>query len=714
MNVKKTLWMALIITFAASWTSVAAVVDEDEKPIPPGLELVSLDAAKLPDGPLAAWRNTGALGGSFKSVGTSPQVKTIDGVKAVDFDGKQCMLADFIAPESITGDMPWTVIVKTYGRDITRERTLLAWSTRPDNALEIEYGTATLWGALGTWGAFTTGWGANVPEAKKWHTLVYCYFGGKDSDFQAWSDGRLIVNKKATLATKPGMPFVLGACMTGEPDKNPGYTHQIDGAIASVRVYNYPFTLMQAQNACGKFSAIPIAPALDSQLDTLTATLKWTVGAAGVYSYDVYVGTDRSAVEKATNKLPAGKASDLKRVFKGNVPVAITDLGPIPLKLGTTYYWRIDQLDSAGKVTQPGEICKFSTETGNATAPAPADSYIFVEGGKHILSWAPGKYAAKQNIYIGESPEAVLAKKKPDIANLPVGTTSVRLPIANPVLGKTYCWRVESVNSGKLGVSKGDVWSFRTVSNKLKVYLLGGQSNAVGCTPTAGMDPKLRGFNKNVIIFIRGECRVGDYGWAYLKDGLGSSYQDDGNGTIGPELMFGYDMAPQDPAHVMAILKCAWGGTNLGIQWRPPSSGGDTGTLYTNFVKAVHEGIAALDPAFQPEICGMLWMQGESDTGDPKLANEYEKNLTNLITDIRAEVKKPDMPFVHATISKFDAWKAYGDIVREAEANVAKTVPHTATFPTDDYGATDPWHYDLAGELSLGQRFAKAMKELEK
>ena len=106
----------------------------------------------------------------------------------------------------------------------------------------------------------------------------------------------------------------------------------------------------------------------------------------------------------------------------------------------------------------------------------------------------------------------------------------------------------------------------------------------------------------------------------------------------------------------------------------------------------------------------MIWMQGESDTGDPAFANEYESNLTNFIKDVRAEVKKPNMPFVLATISEFDAWKAYGDVVRAAEATVAKNVPHCATFLTNDYGASDPWHYDTPGMVSLGQRFAKAMK----
>jgi len=218
--------------------------------------------------------------------------------------------------------------------------------------------------------------------------------------------------------------------------------------------------------------------------------------------------------------------------------------------------------------------------------------------------------------------------------------------------------------------------------------------------------------------FVRGECRLGQYGWDYLKDGLGSAFGDnDGRGTFGPELTFGADMAPQSPEEVIAIIKCAWGGTNLGIQWRPLSAGGNVGPLYKGFVEAVREGLAKLDPAFEPEICGMIWMQGESDSGDQKMAGDYAKNLTCFVNDIRAELKKPDLPFVLAQISKAPAWDNppnRGPMIRDAQLQVARTVPDTATFATDDYRLCDPWHYDTAGMVSLGERFAKAMKELQK
>jgi len=293
--------------------------------------------------------------------------------------------------------------------------------------------------------------------------------------------------------------------------------------------------------------------------------------------------------------------------------------------------------------------------------------------------------------------------------------TSVRMPVKNRPLGKSYYWRVESIDRDKLSTAKGEVWSFRTVRRQLKVYLLGGQSNAVGCSSVNGLPRNLIGSQKGVTIFVRGECRLGPYGWAYLRDGLGSGFGDyDGRGTFGPELNFGAIMQPKDPSRVIAIIKCAWGGTNLGSQWRPPSAGGEVGPLYKGFVEAFHEGMSRLDPAFEPEIAGMIWMQGESDSGDQKMAEDYAKNLTCLINDIRAETKTPDMPFVLAQISEAPAWEPRGGMIREAELEVARTVPHMATFLTDDYGMCDPWQHDTPSMVSLGERFAKGMKELER
>ena len=677
--------------------------------------LVDLDASKLAEGPLPSWTNTGSLKGSFKNDGALPQVKVIDGVKAVAFGGAEHLLADFTAPDSITGDKPFSCVVRAYSTDIRGERALIAWSTRPGNCLELEWSDAPGWGAIGTFSDAQMGWTKGAPPTGKWHHLIYTYTGGKDGTLQAWCDAELRAEKKGTVATKPGKPFVLGACQAENGPDKVTYEHSIVGAIASVQVHDHALGAMEVWKASGMDTPYPVAPGRDAVLDGITTTLKWEPVTPGAASYDVYLGTDKAALEAASNSLPAGTAADWSKVYKGSQPAAKTGFGPLALKLGTTYYWRIDQRGGQGTLKR-GATATFSTDSGMATNPKPDTGGFFVDGGKKMeLAWKPGKYAVKQNIHFGKTAAEVLASNKPIAADLPAGTTSIAFPVKQPAVGDTYFWRVESVNGNNIPTTKGEVWCVRIINKKLRIYLLGGQSNASGCASCIGLPPELLGPQKSVIAFARGSIQVKEYGWDWLKDGLGDGFGDRGKGAFGPELTFGVNMAKAKPGEVLGILKCAWGATDLGVQWRPPGAGGETGPLYKRFIEAVHQGIAALDPAFEPEIAGMIWMQGESDASNKQMTADYVKNLSAFIKDIRVEAKRPDMPFVLAQISKAPAWGPdLGDALRAAQLEVVKTVPKTATFPTDDYKLCDPWHYDTEGMISLGQRFAKAMLDLEK
>lgn len=180
------------------------------------------------------------------------------------------------------------------------------------------------------------GWGNEVPPIGRWHVLAYVYYGGKGGELQAWCDGELRSSKKVTLATKPDHRFVLGACAEGD-DPNPQYVHSFQGALASVRIYEGAFTPVEIWNASGHRSAYPVAPARGAVLETVTTTLTWAAGDAGVTSYDVYVGADQAAVEKAGTVLPAGKAEDWQTVYKGNFPATATaQYGPLQLDVGRT------------------------------------------------------------------------------------------------------------------------------------------------------------------------------------------------------------------------------------------------------------------------------------------------------------------------------------------------------------------------------------------
>jgi hypothetical protein len=81
---------------------------------------------------------------------------------------------------------------------------------------------------------------------------------------------------------------------------------------------------------------------------TNVGTLKWVAGkSATASSHAVYFGTDSTP-----------DSSD----FKGNQ--SGTTYNPGPLSPGTTYYWRIDQVNAQGTMT--GDVWTFTTPGSSA------------------------------------------------------------------------------------------------------------------------------------------------------------------------------------------------------------------------------------------------------------------------------------------------------------------------------------------------------------
>ena len=123
---------------------------------------------------------------------------------------------------------------------------------------------------------------------------------------------------------------------------------------------------------------------------------------------------------------------------------------------------------------------------------------------------------------------------------------------------------------------------------------------------------------------------------------------------FGPELMFAFQIEDyfQDP---VIIIKTAWGGKSLAVDFRPPSSGGNTGTYYNKMIDIVNYVINNIPTEFPAlgtnvfEFAGFAWFQGWNDGASNNYLNEYESNLHNLINDVRNDLGSPSLPFVVAS-----------------------------------------------------------------
>lgn len=267
---------------------------------------------------------------------------------------------------------------------------------------------------------------------------------------------------------------------------------------------------------------------------------------------------------------------------------------------------------------------------------------------------------------------------------------------------------------------------------KATVILLGGQSNASGCS----RDDYLQ---KNVPADLYAQYDAG-YDNVYINyyaTGTNASNafvkcatrQGEAGGFFGPELGLAQQLHEQYPDRMFFIIKYAWGGSNLHKEWRAPSSFGKTGELYRQFVTFVDTSMKYLESKnYDVTIEGMCWMQGESDSFDPANAINYERNLNDFIKDIRkryARYAAPDgIAFVDATIADNPMYWVYCDDVNASKQAVAAADPMTVLIDTNAEGLTcsaepadapDLAHYDSMSQIKLGNLFGEyLMPFLEK
>ncbi len=228
----------------------------------------------------------------------------------------------------------------------------------------------------------------------------------------------------------------------------------------------------------------------------------------------------------------------------------------------------------------------------------------------------------------------------------------------------------------------------RTWDNDAKgvqVFILAGQSNMVGHGKAeeghgdvkgaiGGLryqivnDPKNYGHlvNKDSTWKTRDDVKV----WwrdsdiqqerAVIKGDLKIGYSQSRNpGWIGPEYGFGWIVGEHVKQPVL-LIKVAWGGKSLHVDFRPPSAvarGGAVGPYYTALLDYVEDCVSNLDKEF-PEwkgkgyrIAGIGWHQGWNDRVDKVASDHYEANLVDLIKDLRMEFGNPKLPFSISTTS---------------------------------------------------------------
>jgi hypothetical protein len=175
--------------------------------------------------------------------------------------------------------------------------------------------------------------------------------------------------------------------------------------------------------------------------------LSWTPGDSAI-SHDVYFGDNFDDVN-------AGAES----TFLGNQAETFIIVGfpgfafPDGLVSGTTYYWRIDKVNTKPNSPWKGNIWSF------AIAPKTAYEPVSANGAESVvldveLSWTPGFGAKLHTVHFGDNFD--------DVNNATGGQSQGTTTYTPGTLkmAKTYYWRVDEFDI--VETHKGDVWSFTT------------------------------------------------------------------------------------------------------------------------------------------------------------------------------------------------------------------------------------------------------------
>jgi len=176
-------------------------------------------------------------------------------------------------------------------------------------------------------------------------------------------------------------------------------------------------------------------------------SLNWSPGDYAA-SHNVYIGENYDDVAAGTG--------DTFRVNQTNTDYAVGFPGfPYPdgVVKGTTYYWRIEDVEANGITTHSGPVWSFMIAPRTAYSPIPADGGESVDP-NIVLKWQPGFGAILHRVYFGDDYNTV----NNAVVGIPSGTATYKPGTLK--LGTTYYWRIDEFHG--VETLKGEIWSFST------------------------------------------------------------------------------------------------------------------------------------------------------------------------------------------------------------------------------------------------------------
>lgn len=236
-------------------------------------------------------------------------------------------------------------------------------------------------------------------------------------------------------------------------------------------------------------------------------------------------------------------------------------------------------------------------------------------------------------------------------------------------------------------------------SNIVEVYIIAGQSNALGLSPVPEND-----FDKksaNILFYQESNVRVpAQKELVAVRYGLGIDQWHFG-------LEVGAAQVLEKEKIRACIIKYASDGTSLYDSWK---ARGKVGEDFVNLKNAIENGISLLKKrACEVKIKAMLWMQGENDAIFFEQASEYQSNLQDFIEEIRQNFGE-DLCVAIGQTNPNNMYLPYAEAVNKAKKNISQKMKNVFFVKTRDLNdLCDRYHYGTENELQLGKRLMEAV-----
>ena len=311
------------------------------------------------------------------------------------------------------------------------------WQAQPSGALLFRADWAG-GGGTGLW------WGNTQlePYANQW---IHVALTWDDGTAIQYINGEEVSTGNITFQTTADDTPVTIGCVDSTNNEH------FVGIIDEVRIYDVALTPEEIKGVMiGVFPQASAPNPEDGALNEATwVTLTWKPGTEAV-SHDVYFSDSFADVNEGTADAFQGNRSDA--TFIVGFPGFPYPDGLVP---GTTYYWRIDEVNEADPNSPwRGDVWSFWIPLTNAYAPSPADGARYIDR-EPTLSWQPGFGAKLHNVVFGDNPD--------EVKNALTGSSVIETTFTPGQLeaGKTYYWRVDELDPPT--TIKGDVWTFTTL-----------------------------------------------------------------------------------------------------------------------------------------------------------------------------------------------------------------------------------------------------------